>query len=194
MSELCGLECALLIVKQPSLVEGTEEYQAVRQAVGKCQMICIDHFIQRSSNYESLSAKTNTLKDTVKKVTWALCCQEDQLRFSQSLEMQKSSLNLLLNALQISRSATQGIKVNASLMQQFSMLPKMQIDVHDGALQQTNKPLDTNRGLLQSAQIGKLTPENDYHKALSTTWTNSLSSAATKSQTTSQPIQWFMSG
>ena len=160
MSELYGLERALIAVKDLSLLENADEYQAVRQAVGQCQ-ICVDRFLQKVIKYQPLSAGTTTLRDAVKKVTWALCRQEDLLKFRRSLEMQKSSMSLLLNALQISRSAYQDTRMNDSLMQQSIVLRNMQVDVHDGALEQISL-LKQIEGLLQSPQIGKATPADNY--------------------------------
>ena len=160
MSELYGLERALTAIKELSLPEDADGYHAVRQAVGQCQ-VCVDHFLQKIIKYQPLSAGTTTLKDAVKKMKWALCRREDLLKFRQSLEIQTSSMNLLLNALHLSQSATQDIGLNTSLMQQSSVLKKMQIDLHDGALEQINlfKQIE---GLLQNPHIRKDTPPDDY--------------------------------
>ena len=160
MSELYGLERALIAIKELSLSEGADGYQAVRQAVGQCQ-ICVDHFLQKVTKYQPLSAGNTTLKDAVKKVKWALCRREDLLKFRQSLEIQSSSMNLLLSALHLSRSATQDSRMNASLMQQSSVLQKMQSDMHDGALEQMNL-LKQIEGLLQNARTGEDTLLDDY--------------------------------
>ena len=151
MSELYGLERALIAIKDLSLLESADEYQAVRQAVGQCQ-ICVDRFLQKVIKYQPLSAGKTALRDAVKKVTWALCRQEDLLKFRRSLEMQKSSMILLLNALQLSRSAYQDTRMNNSLVQQTVVLREMQVDVHDGALEQITL-LKQIEGLLRSAQI-----------------------------------------
>ena len=148
MSELYGLERALIAIKDPSLLESAEENHAVRQAVGQCQ-VCVDNFPQKVIKYQPLSAGMTTLKDAVKKVSWALCRQEDVLTFRRSLEMQKSSMILLLNALQISRSAYRDTSMNDSLVQQSVTLQKMQLDVHDEAVDQT-KFLKEIEGLLRA--------------------------------------------
>ena len=160
MSELYGLERALIAIKELSLPEDADGYQAVRQGVGQCQ-ICVDQFLQKVTKYQPLSAGTTTLKDAVKKVKWVLCRREDLLKFRQSLEIQSSSINLLLSALHLSRSATQDSKMNAGLMQQSSVLKRMQMDLHDGALEQMNL-LKQIEGLLQNPHTGKDTPPDDY--------------------------------
>ena len=159
MSELYGLERALLAIKDLSLLESADEDQAVRQAIGQCQ-VCVDRFLQKVIKYQPLSAGTTTLRDAVKKVSWALCRQEDLLKFRRSLEMQKSSMILLLNALQISHSAYRDTKMNDSLVQQSVVLQKLQVDVHDGAVDQI-KLLKEIEGLLR-AQIGKPTQADRY--------------------------------
>ena len=160
MSELYGLERALIAIKDLSLLESADEYQAVRQAVGQCQT-CVDRFLQKVIKYQPLSAGTTALRDAVKKITWALCRHEDLLKFRRSLEMQKSSMILLLHALQISRAVYQDIKMNDSLVQQSVVIRKMQVDVQDGALEQINL-LKQIESLLRSAKTSNSTSADHY--------------------------------
>ena len=86
ISELYGLKRALIAIKDLSLLESADEYQAVRQAVDQCQT-SVDRFLQKVIKYQPLSVGTTALRDAVKKITWALCCQEDLLKSRRSLEM-----------------------------------------------------------------------------------------------------------
>ena len=103
ISELYCLERALIAIKELELHEDSPGYNATQQAVRGCQE-CIDKFVMKIASYQSLTAGTSSIKDHIRKITWAQCRQHDLNKFKDDISMYLSAINVLLNAMQLSYS------------------------------------------------------------------------------------------
>ena len=99
ISQLYTLETALLRVKRLDLDDVQHaEAIALRQAASQCQRT-IDAFLAKIAKYQpSLRAggSGNTVRDTWRKVKWALCRKEDVVRLRADLLAHTESIDMLL--------------------------------------------------------------------------------------------------
>ncbi|KAL9611132.1 MAG: hypothetical protein Q9167_004212 [Letrouitia subvulpina] len=137
MNELYSLERAMVAIKEISLEETSTEYKIACHAI----------------------AGASSLKDVVKRVRWALCRQEDVSRLRESLAVQTTTINLLLNILSLSGSTSQGLKVTSGLEKQTVMILELQEKLQDKSLEQMEL-LRRIENLLPSGN--KLTPKGEF--------------------------------
>lgn len=102
IAQLYTLETALLRVKQFDLDgEQHAEIIALRQAASQCQNT-IDGFLEKIKKYQP-SLRTggsgSRVKDSWKKVKWALCKKDDLAKFKADLVAHTESIELLLMTL-----------------------------------------------------------------------------------------------
>ncbi|MCJ1404838.1 hypothetical protein MMC11_008064 [Xylographa trunciseda] len=138
MTQLDGLEKALIAVKTSNLQELSREYfETADQAVRDCQA-CITNFLTKVAKYQDLSFGHRTMKeqflaghiplrDQILRIKWAKCHKEDVSNLRSKLAGQVAVLNLLLNVIQISRSTTANKETNSQLNDQRKLIE----DVHD---------------------------------------------------------------
>jgi hypothetical protein len=104
VSQLYTLETALLRVKRLELDESQyAEVIALRQAAAQCQTT-IDAFWKKIQKYQpSLGegGSGNRVKDSWRKVKWAVCKKDDLLKFKMDLLGHTESIELLLTTVQM---------------------------------------------------------------------------------------------
>jgi hypothetical protein len=104
VSQLYTLETALLRVKRLELDESQyAEVIALRQAAAQCQTT-IDAFWKKIQKYQpSLreGGSGSRVKDSWRKVKWAVCKKEDVLKFKTDLMGHTESIELLLTTVQM---------------------------------------------------------------------------------------------
>jgi hypothetical protein len=104
ISQRYTLESALIRVKQLRLDDAQHaEVIALRQAAAQCQRT-IDMFWDKIKKYQpSLRAggSGSKVKDTWRKVKWAVCKEDDIVKFKADLMAHTESIELLLTAVQM---------------------------------------------------------------------------------------------
>ena len=103
IAELYCLERALVAIKEIEVRENSSEYNATQQAVRGCRE-CIDRFILKTASYQSLTAGNSPIKDQVRKIKWSQCRKADLHKFKEDLSVYLSTIDVLLNTLQLSYS------------------------------------------------------------------------------------------
>ena len=161
MTELYSLETALLAVENCELEESSREYEAAKQAVGDCQQ-CISKFLEEFYKYQHLSAGSLLKRDQLLKIKWALLHKDDVDKLRTKLHSRVSALNLLLNAIHLSRATAANARTAQQLREQGSLLD----DVH-GRLGQTGNDqkelLQAVEKLLLSSQSSATSRESDFN-------------------------------
>jgi histidinol dehydrogenase len=104
IKQLYTLESALIRVKQLELDDAQHaEVVALRQAAAQCQNT-IDAFLEKIKSYQpSLRAggSGSRVKDSWRKIKWALCKKEDVVRFKADLMAHTESIDILLIAIHL---------------------------------------------------------------------------------------------
>jgi hypothetical protein len=99
ITQLYTLETALLRVKGLELDDSQHgEVIALRQAAAQCQGT-IDGFLQKIEKYQPslrVGGSGRRIKDSWRKVKWALCKREDLVRFKADLMAHTESIDILL--------------------------------------------------------------------------------------------------
>ena len=121
ISELYCLERALIAIKEIEVQENSSEFDATQQAVRGCRE-CLDRFILKIASYQSLTAGTSSIRDQVRKITWSQCRKEDLHKFKEDLSVYVSTINVLLNTLQLSYSKEANLTTLASVDAQTRVL------------------------------------------------------------------------
>ena len=114
IAELYCLERALVAIRELEVRENTSEFNATQQAVRGCRE-CIDRFILKIASYQSLTAGRSSIRDQVRKITWSQCRKEDLHKFKEDLSIYVSTINVLLNTLQLSYSKEASLTTLASV-------------------------------------------------------------------------------
>lgn len=146
IAELYCLERALVAIKEIEVQENSREYDATQQAVRGCRE-CIDRFILKIASYQSLTAGKSSIKDHVRKITWAQCRKEDLHKFKEDLSIYVSAINVLLNTLQLSSSKQASLSTIASVDAQTDLLREVENSVrnsdstHNNTLQRIERLL-----------------------------------------------------
>lgn len=125
IAELYCLERALIAIKEIEVQENSREYDATQQAVRGCRE-CIDRFILKIASYQSLTAGKSSIRDQIRKVTWAQCRKEDLHKFKEDLSVYVSAINVLLNTLQLSYSKHASLTTAASVDAQTDLLREIE--------------------------------------------------------------------
>ncbi|MCJ1377833.1 hypothetical protein MMC17_000929 [Xylographa soralifera] len=135
MTELDSLGIALIAVKDSDLPESSREYSAAKQAIGDCQA-CITKFLAKVAKYQQLStghltmreqilAGHSPVREQILKIKWARCHKEDVSILRAKLAGQVTVLNLLLNVIQISRSAAANTETNSQFEEQRKLISEV---------------------------------------------------------------------
>lgn len=125
IAELYCLERALIAIKEIEVLEKSSEYGATQQAV-RGSRECIDKFILKIASYQSMTAGKSSIKDQVRKITWAQCRKEDLHRFKEDLSVYVSAINVLLSTLQLSYSKQANLTTIASVDAQTEVLREVE--------------------------------------------------------------------
>ena len=146
ITELYCLERALVAIKEIEVQEKSREYDATQQAVRGCRE-CIDRFILKIASYQSLTAGKSSIKDHVRKITWAQCRKEHLHKFKEDLGIYVSAINVLLTTLQLSYSRQASSTTVASVDAQTEVLREVENSIknsdsaHTGTLQRIERLL-----------------------------------------------------
>ena len=104
ISELWGLESALLEVKKLPFRDEQHQQQAVlREAVVRCRT-CIDDFLTTITKYHShlrLDGSQRPWQDAIRKMQWRLSKKEDIERFRSAIVFHTQALQILLVTTQL---------------------------------------------------------------------------------------------
>jgi hypothetical protein len=104
IKELCSLERSLLAVNELKVDESLQFHKnAIEQVAGCCQET-ISTFLTKITDYSPylrLFGSGNTIKDTLKKVQWALCTKDGIKKFRAQIAGHCLSLQTLLATLQL---------------------------------------------------------------------------------------------
>ena len=125
IAELYCLERALVAIKEIEIHENTREYDATQQAVRGCRE-CIDRFILKIASYQSLTAGKSSVRDQVRKITWAQCRKEELHKFKEDLSIYVSAINVLLSTLQLSYFKQASLTTAASVDAQTDLLREVE--------------------------------------------------------------------
>ena len=124
IAQLYCLERALVAIKEIEVRENSKEFVATQQAVRGCRE-CIDKFILKIASYQSLLAEKSSIRDQVRKITWSQCRKQDLHKFKEDLSVYVSTINLLLNTLQLSYSKEASLATLTSVHDQTEVLRKV---------------------------------------------------------------------
>lgn len=130
ITELYCLQRALIAIKEIEVQESSREYDATQLAVRGCQE-CIDGFLLQTASYQSLTAGKSTIKDQIKKITWAKCRKEDLRKFKEDLSIYAAAINVLLHTLQLSASMNTNTAALVSIKTQTETLRNFEDAVKD---------------------------------------------------------------
>jgi len=104
ISELRGLESALLEVKKlPFRSEQHQQQAVLREAVVRCRT-CIDDFLTTMTKYHShlrLDGSQRPWQDAIRKIQWRLTKKEDIERFRSAIVFHTQTLQILLITTQL---------------------------------------------------------------------------------------------
>lgn len=125
IAQLYSLERALVAIKEIEVHEASREYDATQQAVRGCRE-CIDKFILKIASYQSLTAGSSSIRDQVRKITWAQCRKEDLHKFKEDLSIYVSAINVLLSTLQLAYSKQASLMTAASVDAQTDILREVE--------------------------------------------------------------------
>ena len=150
IAQLCCLERALVAIKEIEVQEASREYDATQQAVRGCRE-CIDKFILRTASYQSLTAGKSSIRDQVRKITWAQCRKEDLHKFKEDLNIYVSAINVLLSTLQLSYSKQASLTTAASVDAQTDLLREVENSIKSSDFAH-NEILQRIERLLQERQ------------------------------------------
>ena len=130
IAELYCLERALVAIKEIEVQSGSREYDATHQAVRGCRE-CIDRFILKIASYQSLTAGSSSIKDQIRKITWARCRKDDLQKFKEDLGIYLSAISILLNTLQLSNARRSTLTTFASIDAQAHTLREVENAIKD---------------------------------------------------------------
>ena len=156
ISELYCLERALVAIKEIEVRENSSEFDATQQAVRGCRE-CIDRFILKIASYQSLTAGKSSIRDQVRKITWSQCRKEDLHKFKEDLSVYVSTINVLLNTLQLSYSKEANLTTLASVDAQTHLLREVN-DTIKNSDSSHNEILQRMERLLQNLQPQQAEP------------------------------------
>jgi hypothetical protein len=103
VNQLYSLETALLHVKHLELEEEQRaEYISLRQSAAQCRRTVDDFWtkIQPYQKHLRAGGSSSKLKDGWMRVKWAMCQQEDLIRFKADLAAHTQSITIITTALQ----------------------------------------------------------------------------------------------
>ena len=150
ITELYCLERALVAIKEIEVRENSSEFDATQQAVRGCRE-CIDRFILKIASYQSLTAGKSSIRDQVRKITWSQCRKEDLHKFKEDLSVYVSTINVLLNTLQLSYFKGANLTTLASAEAQTHVLREVNDSIknsdssHDEILQRIERLLQNRQ-------------------------------------------------
>ncbi|MCJ1476114.1 hypothetical protein MMC13_004779 [Lambiella insularis] len=131
---LDGLQFALQSVKDCKLDQASNEYEAAIEAA-ESSRTCIENFKTKIAKYDALLSNATfkdqiaaghfPLKEQVLKIKWAKCHKEDVDKFRAKLATRISAINLLLNAIQLSRMTVSDTKTSASFDEQKRLISEV---------------------------------------------------------------------
>ncbi|KIM96182.1 hypothetical protein OIDMADRAFT_44912 [Oidiodendron maius Zn] len=157
ISQLYTLETALLRVKRLDLDDVQHaEAIALRQAASQCQRT-IDAFLAKIAKYQpSLRAggSGNTVRDTWRKVKWALCRKEDVVRLRADLLAHTESIDMLLMTVHMDATRNNG-KRN---QENYRTLMGLVQDSYFGCMQKMAQMIElVSTGLQQGRELLEVT-------------------------------------
>ena len=150
ITELYCLERALVAIKEIEVQENSSEFDATQQAVRGCRE-CIDRFILKIASYQSLTAGKSSIRDQVRKITWSQCRKEDLHKFKEDLSVYVSTINVLLNTLQLSYAKRANLETLASVNAQTEVIREVSNAIRNSDSSH-NEILQTVKQLLQDRQ------------------------------------------
>lgn len=157
ITELYCLERALVAIKEIEVRENSSEFDATQQAVRSCRE-CIDRFILKIASYQTLTAGRPSIRDQVRKITWSRCRKEDLHKFKEDLSVYISTINVLLNTLQLSYSKEASLTTLAS------------VDAQTHVLRQVNDSIkNSNSSHIETLQRIEQLLQNQQSQQLETT-------------------------
>jgi hypothetical protein len=159
ISQLYTLETALLRVKRLELDDGQQaEVIALRQAASLCQKT-IDAFWEKIKKYQPslrCGGSGSRVKDAWKKVKWAVCKQDDLVKFKADLMAHTESIDLLLTTVQMGAARIDGRKSDDN---HRSLVGKVQ-DSYFGCMQRITLVMDrVSTGIQQGQRLLEMTAQ-----------------------------------